>query len=65
LTGPGPGVTILYRKRLEECPMQDSGKRHNLEHGERKAIVLEFVAASAIFTLLLVVLYMVFAYKPV
>jgi len=45
--------------------MQESGKRHNLERGERKAIVLEFVAASAIFALLAVVLYMVFAYKPV
>ena len=45
--------------------MQDSGKRHNLGPGERKAIVLEFVAASAIFALLLVVLYMVFTYKPV
>ena len=45
--------------------MQDDGKRHSLESGERKAIVLEFVAASAIFALLLVVLYMVFTYKPV
>ncbi len=45
--------------------MQDGGKRPSLEPGERKAIVLEFVAASAIFALLLVVLYMVFTYKPV
>lgn len=45
--------------------MQDVGKRHDLGHDERKAIVLEFVAATAIFGLLLVVLYMVFTYRPV
>ena len=44
--------------------MQDAGKRQNLDRGERTAIVLEFVAASAIFAILLVVLYMVFTYRP-
>ena len=45
--------------------MQDVGKRHDLGSGDRKAIVLEFVAASAIFALVLVVLYMVFTYRAV
>ena len=31
---------------------------------ERKAILLEFLAASAIFLIVAVVLYMVFTYKP-
>ena len=44
--------------------MQDSSKRKNLDPGERRAIVLEFLAASVIFALLLVVLYMVFTYRP-
>jgi hypothetical protein len=32
--------------------------------GDRKAIFLEFVAASAIFSIIVLVLYMVFTYKP-
>lgn len=31
---------------------------------ERKILLLEFVAASAIFTIVAIVLYMVFSYKP-
>ncbi len=33
--------------------------------GDRKAILLEFLAASAIFSIVAVVLYMVFTYRPV
>lgn len=36
--------------------------KQNLE--ERRVIVLEFVAASAIFSIVAIVLYMVFSYKP-
>jgi hypothetical protein len=32
---------------------------------ERKVIVLEFVAASSIFGIVVLVLYMVFTYRPV
>lgn len=31
---------------------------------DRKVMVLEFVAASAIFTIVAIVLYMVFSYRP-
>jgi len=34
------------------------------ESEERSVVVLEFVAASAIFTIFAVVLYMVFSYRP-
>jgi hypothetical protein len=40
---------------------------HKLQHPdpeERKVILLEFLAASAIFLIVAVVLYMVFTYKP-
>ncbi|MCC7174653.1 MAG: hypothetical protein IT159_05610 [Bryobacterales bacterium] len=45
--------------------MQDAGRGNSGGSGDRKAIVLEFVAASAILALLVVVLYMVFSYRPV
>lgn len=35
------------------------------ESDERRVVVLEFIAASAIFTIFAIVLYMVFSYKPV
>jgi hypothetical protein len=40
---------------------------HKLQHPdpeERKVILLEFLAASAIFLIVAIVLYMVFTYKP-
>ncbi len=40
---------------------------HKLQHPdpeERKVIFLEFLAAAAIFSIVAVVLYMVFTYKP-
>jgi hypothetical protein len=40
---------------------------HKLQHpdpDERKVVLLEFLAASAIFLIVAVVLYMVFTYKP-
>jgi hypothetical protein len=40
-------------------------QRHDLESGDRKAVLLEFVAASAIFAIVAVVLYMIFTYRPV
>jgi hypothetical protein len=45
--------------------MLPAGKRQSLDPGERKAVVLEFVAASALFTIVAVVLYMIFTYRPV
>lgn len=45
--------------------MQSAVRRRGPEKDERRAIVLEFVAASAIFGLVLVVLYMIFTYRPV
>jgi len=45
--------------------MHAAGRRNDPERADRRAIVLEFVAASAIFGLVLVVLYMIFTYRPV
>ena len=39
-------------------------KRYKPDPEERKVIFLEFVAASAIFSIVALVLYMVFTYKP-
>ena len=38
--------------------------RHRPEPDEKRVIVLEFVAASAIFFIVALVLFMVFTYKP-
>ena len=45
--------------------MQEVGKRHDLDSSDRRAILLEFIAASAIFAIVAIVLYMVFTYRPV
>lgn len=44
--------------------MLDSSKRYKPDPEEKKVIFLEFVAASAIFSIVALVLYMVFTYKP-
>jgi len=45
--------------------MLDLSKRHRPDVEEKKVIFLEFVAASAIFSIVAMVLYMVFTYRPV
>jgi hypothetical protein len=40
-----------------------TGRRHE-EGDDRKVIYLEFIAASSIFFIVALVLYMVFTYKP-
>ena len=44
--------------------MLDLSKRSKPDLEERKVVFLEFVAASAIFCIVALVLYMVFTYKP-
>jgi hypothetical protein len=44
--------------------MPGSVKRHKLDEEEKKVIWLEFVAAASIFSIIALVLYMVFTYKP-
>ncbi len=44
--------------------MLDLSKRHKPDLEERKVILLEFVAATAIFSIVALVLYMVFTYRP-
>ena len=44
--------------------MLDAGKRHVPDPEQRRVILLEFVAASAIFSIVALVLYMVFTYRP-
>ncbi len=50
---------------LERCAMLPAGRRQGLDSADRRAVVLEFVAASAIFAIVAVVLYMIFTYRPV
>jgi hypothetical protein len=45
-------------------PMPGVHKLQYPDREERKIIFLEFLAASAIFSIVAVVLYMVFTYKP-
>ena len=45
--------------------MLNVSKRHTRDTGERTAILLEFIAASAIFLIVAAVLYAVFTYRPV
>ncbi len=44
--------------------MLDLSQRDKPDPEERKVIFLEFVAASAIFSIVALVLYMVFTYRP-
>jgi hypothetical protein len=44
--------------------MLEASKRYRADPEERKVVFLEFVAASAIFSIMALVLYMVFTYKP-
>lgn len=44
--------------------MPDFSKRHSPEPEERKVVFLEFVAASAILSIVALVLYMIFTYRP-
>ncbi|MCS6951706.1 MAG: hypothetical protein RMK57_04145 [Bryobacterales bacterium] len=44
--------------------MLDLSKRHKPDFDERKIIFLEFVAAAAILSIVALVLYMIFTYKP-
>ncbi len=46
------------------CYMQEVGSRQHIKADDRRAIVLEFIAAAVIFGLVAVVLYMIFAYRP-
>ena len=44
--------------------MPDKARRQIPEGEERKVVFLEIVAATAIFWIVVVVLYMVFTYRP-
>lgn len=44
--------------------MLELSKRNKPDLDERKVILLEFVAASTIFFIIALVLYMVFTYRP-
>jgi hypothetical protein len=57
------GVQLGLRGK-ESGSMPDVSKRHLPELDERKIVVLEFVAASTIFLIVALVLYMVFTYRP-
>jgi hypothetical protein len=43
----------------------DMSKQHSPDPEERKVILLEFLAAAAIFSIVALILYMVFTYRPV
>ena len=44
--------------------MLDASKRQGPDSEQRRVVLLEFVAASAIFSIVALVLYMVFTYRP-
>lgn len=44
--------------------MPGISKRHELEREEKRIIALEFIAASTIFSIVALVLYMIFTYRP-
>ncbi len=44
--------------------MIDVSRKHPSDPDERKVILLEFLAASSIFLIVALVLYMVFTYRP-
>ena len=44
--------------------MLDLTRRHKTEPGGKRVILLEFVAASAIFFIMALVVFMVLTYKP-
>ncbi len=44
--------------------MVHSGRHDDLETDEKRVVYLEFIAAAAILTIVALVLYMVFSYKP-
>jgi hypothetical protein len=53
-----------YKHGREVCPMLELSKRNKPDLDDRKVIFLEFVAASTIFFIIALVLYMVFTYRP-
>src|SRR5574341_538067 len=57
LTAPGDGGTFGARGRKGGRVMLDPSKRRRPDLEERKIILLEFVAASAIFSIVALVLY--------
>jgi hypothetical protein len=44
--------------------MLDASKRHGPDPEQRRVVFLEFVAAAAIFSIVALVLYVVFTYRP-
>ena len=44
--------------------MLDVSKRQGSDSEQRQVVLLEFVAAAAIFSIVALVLYMVFTYRP-
>jgi hypothetical protein len=56
----------IYDQKAEKegCPMLNASKRQGPDSEQRRVILLEFVAASAIFSIVALVLYMVFTYRP-
>ncbi|MEK7406299.1 MAG: hypothetical protein AAB225_14445, partial [Acidobacteriota bacterium] len=53
-----------YKVSKEGCPMLEVSKRIKPDPEEKRVIFLEFVAASTIFLIIALVLYMVFTYRP-
>ena len=64
LTAVEAGGRLGTKKQQEGRLMLDESKRRSRDSGDRKAVFLEFVAASAILSIVVLVLYMVFTYKP-
>jgi len=53
-----------YKGGKGVCPMMELSKRNKPDLDDRRVIFLEFVAATTIFAIIALVLYMVFTYRP-
>jgi len=55
---------LLGQREMERGSMIELSKRDHADPDEKKVILLEFVAASSIFMIVALVLYMIFTYRP-
>ena len=58
------GLQQPYKKPVEVCTVSRLHGQAETDSGDKRAFLLEFVAAFAILSLLALVLYMVLTYKP-
>jgi hypothetical protein len=63
--GGTPPLGVVRAGRKEGVAMRERSVRGGADGELRRVVLLEAVAAVAIFTMVVLVLYMIFVYKPV